>query len=112
MPHPVLDQLSLSSPDSSGYKSFEFLEKSLIGSLHKPTPPTKTVYQNHQESRPAELPRQPLAELYVSLSTHTAPIIQPVTQGLFASEQTGLVYTGLAIILSRNRLKIIHVIYC
>ncbi len=28
------------------------------------------------ESRPAELPRQPLAERYVNLSTHTAPIRQ------------------------------------
>jgi hypothetical protein len=29
------------------------------------------------ESRPAEPPRQPLAEPYVNLSIHTAPIIQP-----------------------------------
>ena len=28
------------------------------------------------ESRPAELPRQPLAERYVNLSIHTAPIGQ------------------------------------
>ena len=28
------------------------------------------------ESRPAELPRQPLAEQYVNLSIHTAPIGQ------------------------------------
>lgn len=32
-----------------------------------------------KESRPAELPRQPLAEPYVNLSIHTAPIIQAIT---------------------------------
>ncbi|WP_264376074.1 hypothetical protein [Wolbachia endosymbiont (group B) of Sphaerophoria taeniata] len=32
---------------------------------------------NEMESRPAELPHQSLAELYVNLSIYTAPVIQP-----------------------------------
>jgi len=38
-------------------------------------------------SRPAELPRQPLAELHVNLSIHTAPIKQPHLPYLFSNEQ-------------------------
>jgi len=32
----------------------------------------------NEESRPAELPRQPLAEPDVTVSRHPAPIIQPM----------------------------------
>lgn len=39
-------------------------------------------------SRPAELPRQPLAERYVSLSTHTAPIKQTPRSSRNANVQT------------------------
>jgi len=42
-------------------------------------------------SRPRELPPQALAELYVNVSAHTAPIIQPVTQDPASSEQISLV---------------------
>jgi hypothetical protein len=38
-------------------------------------------------SRPMELPHQPLAELYVNVSAHTAPVIQPAIRGLTSSEQ-------------------------
>jgi len=40
------------------------------------------------ESRPAEPPRQSLAERYVNLSTHTAPIRQTRLSFRNASEQT------------------------
>ena len=43
---------------------------------------------NDLESRPAELPRQPLAEPYMSLSTHTAPIIQPQIPNQHPNAQT------------------------
>jgi len=41
-------------------------------------------------SRPAEPPRQPLAERYVNLSTHTAPIRQTRLSFHNASEQKEL----------------------
>ena len=34
--------------------------------------------ENHAVSRPRELPPKSLSELYVNLSAHTAPIIQPM----------------------------------
>ena len=40
------------------------------------------------ESKPAELPRQLLAERYVSLSTHTAPIRQTHLAYRIANVQT------------------------
>ena len=43
-------------------------------------------------SRPTELPRQPLAEPYVNLSTHTAPIKQHHLLFLCSNEQKVLVY--------------------
>jgi len=39
-------------------------------------------------SRPLELPQQPLAERYVNLSIHTAPIRQTRLSFLLANEQT------------------------
>jgi hypothetical protein len=46
------------------------------------TSPAVGIHRNvrlHAEvvSRPQELPPQPLAEPYVTLSRHTAPVIQP-----------------------------------
>ena len=42
---------------------------------------------NDEESQRWELPPTLLAELYVNLSAHTAPIIQPVIQGLLSNAQ-------------------------
>jgi hypothetical protein len=39
-------------------------------------------------SRPQELPPQPLAERYVNLSIHTAPIRQTLLSSLFANGRT------------------------
>src|SRR3990172_4010453 len=47
--------------------------------------------EDDKVSRPRELPPQALAELYVNVSAHTAPIIQPVTQDPASSEQISLV---------------------
>ncbi len=41
-----------------------------------------------KESRPAELPRQPLAELYMNVSAHTAPIKQTLQPSQSYSVQT------------------------
>ena len=41
----------------------------------------------HKESRPKEPPLKPLAELYVNLSAHTAPIIQPMVLFQFSNVQ-------------------------
>ena len=42
---------------------------------------------NDEVSQRREPPPTLLAELYVNLSAHTAPIIQPVIQGLLSSAQ-------------------------
>ena len=47
--------------------------------------------QNDLVSRPAELPRQPLAKRYVNLSIHTASIRQTPQAFRFASVYTNLV---------------------
>jgi hypothetical protein len=51
--------------------------KEALEALHHPFSGLPTLHQNDEESRPAELPRQPLAEPDVNLSAHPAPIIQP-----------------------------------
>ena len=55
----------------------QFLQKSLVHGRLKPPPPAVAVDQDHQVSRPGESHPRALAELYVNVSAHTAPIIQP-----------------------------------
>ena len=55
----------------------QFLQKPLVHGRLKPPPPAVAVDQDHQVSRPGESHPRALAELYVNVSAHTAPIIQP-----------------------------------
>src|SRR6516164_9216382 len=51
--------------------------------------PGMSIHQYHEVSGPGELHPEALAELYVSLSTHTAPITEP-RRAPSAREQTTL----------------------
>ena len=49
----------------------------------------------HTVSRPRELPPKSLSELYVNLSAHTAPIIQPLAVFQTSNVQTGFFLLSL-----------------
>ena len=67
------------------------LLKETADTCHHTLTGTFRLYQYRKVSRPRELPPQALSELYVNVSAHTAPIIQPVTQDPASSEQISLV---------------------
>ena len=69
----------------------QLLSQSLIYRPKQPVMTSVTVHQDHKVSSPGESHPQALSEPGVSLSTHRAPIIQPMAKSPSASERRAAV---------------------
>jgi hypothetical protein len=64
----------------------------LTGSIHRPV--QINPFATNLVSRPGELHPEPLAEPYVRLAPHTAPVIQPLLPVLASSETAESIYSS------------------